>query len=78
MPEASNNISFSISGPAEIVATDNGDPSDLVAFPSKERKAFSGMALVIVRSKDKQPGKITLTAKAQNLHSAELVLTSGF
>lgn len=78
VPEANNNISFSISGPGEIVATDNGDPADLVAFPSKERKAFSGMALIIVRSKDKQPGKLIVTAKAQHLKEAKLVLTSRF
>lgn len=78
VPEANNKISFSISGPAEIVATDNGDPSDLVAFPSKERKTFSGMALVIVRSKDKQPRKLILTAKAQRLNPAKLVLTSEY
>lgn len=78
VPEANNNISFSISGPGEIVATDNGDPADLVAFPSKERKAFSGMALIIVRSKDKQPGKLIVTAKAQHLKEARLVLTSRF
>lgn len=76
VPQANDNITFSISGPAEIVATDNGDPTDLVAFPSKERKAFSGMALVIIRSKSKQPGKLILTAKASNMKSAELVLSS--
>jgi beta-galactosidase len=76
IPEASNNISFSVSGAAAIVATDNGDPTDLTAFPSKERQAFSGMALVIVRSQNKQAGKITLTASAANLKAATLVLSS--
>jgi len=78
VPEADNDVSFSISGPGEIIATDNGDPADLVAFPSKVRKAFSGMALVIIRSKDKQPGKLIVTAKAKNLKEAKLVLTSRF
>ena len=76
VPQANDSITFSISGPAEIVATDNGDPTDLVAFPSKERKAFSGMALVIIRSKSKQPGKFILTAKALNMKMAKLVLSS--
>jgi beta-galactosidase len=76
VPQANNNITFSIYGPAEIVATDNGDPTDLVAFPSKARKAFSGMALVIIRSKSKQPGKLILTAKAPNMKTAKLVLSS--
>ncbi|HEY4206459.1 MAG TPA: beta-galactosidase GalB, partial [Puia sp.] len=51
VPRADNEISFKIEGPGEIVATDNGDPADLRSFASKERKAFNGMALVIVRAK---------------------------
>ncbi|WP_370994084.1 beta-galactosidase GalB [Mucilaginibacter sp. RCC_168] len=76
VPQANNNITFSISGPAEIVATDNGDPTDLVAFSSKVRKAFGGMALVIIRSRSKQTGKLILTAKAPNMKTARLVLSS--
>ncbi|KAI0379588.1 glycoside hydrolase family 2 protein [Hypomontagnella monticulosa] len=34
-------------GPGEIVATDNGNPADMTAFPSKERKAFNGEIVVI-------------------------------
>ncbi|MEO2129480.1 MAG: beta-galactosidase GalB, partial [Christiangramia sp.] len=49
VPTAANLITFSVEGPAEIVATDNGDPTDMTAFPSKSRKAFSGKALVIIR-----------------------------
>ncbi|EHQ27460.1 beta-galactosidase [Mucilaginibacter gracilis] len=76
VPIANNKIVFSISGPAEIVATDNGDPADLVAFPSKERKALSGMALVIVRSLKKAAGKFELKAEAENLGSAKIVLST--
>jgi len=32
-------ITFEISGPGEIVATDNGDPTDMTVFSSHERKA---------------------------------------
>ncbi|WP_091214811.1 beta-galactosidase GalB [Mucilaginibacter gossypiicola] len=67
VPEANNDIQFSITGPGEIVATDNGDPSDLVAFPSKRRKAFSGMALVIIKSKSGQPGKLIIKAESTGL-----------
>lgn len=67
VPEANNDIQFSITGPGEIVATDNGDPSDLVAFPSKRRKAFSGMALVIIKSKSGQPGRLIINAESTGL-----------
>jgi beta-galactosidase len=40
VPRSMNLIHFEISGPGEIVATDNGDPTDMTAFPLKDRKAF--------------------------------------
>lgn len=49
VPTADDEIEFSVSSSGQIVATDNGDPADLVAFPSTSRKAFSGKALVILK-----------------------------
>ncbi len=43
-PRATNLRSFDIDGPGEIVATDNGDPTSFVPFPSPERHAFNGLA----------------------------------
>ena len=45
VPRADNAIHFKISGPGEIVATDNGDATDLISFPSHDRKAFNGCVL---------------------------------
>ena len=67
-------IQFEISGPAEIVATDNGDPADLVAFPSKERKAYSGLALAIVRPKKGSGAKVTITARSNGLATSTIVI----
>lgn len=67
VPNADNAITFEISGPGEIVATDNGDPTDLNAFPSHDRKAFSGLALVIVKAKPGEAGTITVTARSTGL-----------
>jgi beta-galactosidase len=75
-PRAGNPITFTLTGPGEIVATDNGDPTDLVPFPSPERKAFNGVALVIVRSKMQQPGVIEVTAKSPGLRTARVVIKS--
>ncbi|KAF2637031.1 glycoside hydrolase [Massarina eburnea CBS 473.64] len=72
VPEASNSISFSISGPGEIASTDNGDPTDMTAFPSLDRKAFSGYALAIVRSKPGASGKITVSAASSGLEGGEV------
>jgi beta-galactosidase len=66
-PRADNRISFDIKGPGEIVATDNGDPTDFDPFPSHDRKAFNGLCLVIVRGKAGQRGTIRLSATAEDL-----------
>lgn len=76
VPRADNQVIFDISGPGEIVATDNGDPADLVAFPSKERKAYNGLALVIVRGKAGVPGQIKVTAKSSGLTLAQIVINT--
>jgi len=65
-----------VEGPAEIVATDNGDPTDMTAFPSLSRSAFNGMALAIVKPKAGVPGKIVVVAESERLEGARLELTS--
>lgn len=76
-PRADNEIFFEITGPGEMVATDNGNAADLTAFPSKMRKTFGGLALVIVRSKPGVPGSITVTARSRGLTSDKIMITSG-
>jgi len=76
VPRANNLIRFSVGGPGEIVATDNGDPTNLVPFYSHEREAFSGLALVIIRSKPHKSGQITITAKSPGLKEAQVVVKS--
>ncbi|WP_157547176.1 beta-galactosidase GalB [Niabella soli] len=68
--DAQNKIHFEISGPGAIVATDNGNPADLEAFPSKVRKALSGQALAIVKGNRK--GTITIKASADGLTTSEI------
>jgi len=76
VPQAANEVTFEISGPGEIVATDNGDPADLVAFPSHVRKAYSGLALVIIRGKIGRLGEIKVTAKSPGLNSGLISIHS--
>ena len=70
VPHADNAIHFEISGPGEIVATDNGDPIDLTPFSSQDRDAFNGLALVMVRST--RSGTITLKASSPGLVSYDV------
>ncbi|HEV2483123.1 MAG TPA: beta-galactosidase GalB, partial [Puia sp.] len=76
VPNAANNITFEVTGPGEIVATDNGNPADMVAFSSNRRAAFSGLALAIVRGKKDANGNIVIKATAEGLAPAEISIQS--
>ncbi|KAJ0269665.1 hypothetical protein COL940_012272 [Colletotrichum noveboracense] len=72
---AEDEITFSISGPGQIVATDNGDPADLVAFPSLTRKAFSGLALAIVKFDEGATGEeVVVTASGPGLNDGVVTI----
>lgn len=75
-PRATDQIHFEVSGAGALVATDNGDPTDRTVFQSATRKAFSGLALAIVRAEPETPGTITVTASANGLTSTSIELTS--
>ena len=76
VPETGTVVRFELSGPGEIVATDNGDPTDLTSFASKERAAFGGMALVIVRAKKGMPGVIKVRVISDGLAPVEIQVTT--
>ena len=76
VPTADNQINFSISGPGELIALDNGDASSLELFQGTSRKVFSGMCLAIVRSIKDQPGEIRLTAQSEGLISSEIKIAA--
>jgi beta-galactosidase len=74
VPTADNVISFHIEGPGEIVATDNGDPTDFTPFSSAERNAFSGLCLAIVRMQSGAKDDIIITAESEGLESATVTV----
>jgi beta-galactosidase len=74
VPRAKNRIRFTLSGPGEIVATDNGDATSHEAFFSKERNAFNGLALVIVRAHAGASGVLKLRAATEGLPEAETTI----
>jgi beta-galactosidase len=77
VPDADNLVEFSVSGDGKIAATDNGYQADLTPFGSHTRKAWKGMALVIIKSGEKQ-GNITLMAKGEGLKPADLTLKTSY
>jgi len=76
VPQAKNSLTFSIEGPGEIVATDNGDAASLVSFASLERDAFNGLALVIVRAQAGKAGNIKLKVQGNGLKPVEITIKS--
>jgi beta-galactosidase len=76
VPRSNNVVRFSLSGPGDIIATDNGDATSFTSFQSPERAAFNGLALVIVRTRPGQAGKLVLTAHSEGLGSARVDLSS--
>ena len=75
-PGANDHIKFTIDGPGEIVATDNGDPTSFEPFPGPARSAFNGRALVVVRTIAGKPGTIRISAQSGNLQGASVALQS--
>ena len=68
-PTADNLVHFAVTGAGSIEAVDNGDAATVEPFQADHRKAFSGLALLIVRGKD-QPGKIHVVATSEGLSQA--------
>ncbi|KAI1269303.1 glycoside hydrolase family 2 protein [Xylariaceae sp. FL1019] len=74
MPHATNTLTFDVRGGGELLATDNGDPTDFTVFPSKQRKAFGGLALAIVRAKVDFNRTISVSAYSADLKSATIAI----
>ncbi|MEO5773948.1 MAG: beta-galactosidase GalB [Sphingomicrobium sp.] len=75
-PRADNRIRFTVEGPGELIATDNGDPASFEPFQSAEHKAFNGYAVAIVRSVEGRQGVITVRAESPDLGSSAAVIRS--
>lgn len=68
--DANLKVSFSLEGAGEIVATDNGDPANLVSFASHERDTYNGLVLAIVKVKKGGTGILKLKAKSDGLEGS--------
>ena len=74
VPRSKNHLKFSVTGPAEIIATDNGDATSLLSFQLSERDAYNGLALVILRSQYMKQGKVVLTVESKGLPKQKIAL----
>ncbi|UOB17579.1 beta-galactosidase GalB [Abyssalbus ytuae] len=76
VPDANNLIEFYIEGSGRIIATDNGDPTDMNEFQSNKRKAFNGLALGIINSVKNNSGNIKVIVKSDGLQPATVNIHS--
>ena len=72
---ADNDVSFSVSGPGEIVGVDNGSSPDRTPFTDTSRAAFSGKVLAIVRSTG-AAGDIVVSASSGGLDAGTVTVTA--
>ena len=61
-PTADNLVKFALDGPGKIAGVDNGNPATVEPFQADYRKAFNGLALLIVRGERGKPGHVKVTA----------------
>ena len=79
VPRANNRLQFTIKGPGEIVATDNGDPTNFEPSQAPEHNAFNGLCLVIVRANAGRAGHIEMMARVERrLRHGEMASLRGF
>jgi len=72
-PNADNLVKFKIKGEGIIIGVGNGNPVSHEYFKASERKAFHGLALVVIQSTDKA-GKIEIIASSNGLYEAGIVI----
>ena len=73
VPHADNLVNFTVKGEGFIAGVDNGSQTSMEPFKASYRKAFNGLCLAIIQSKEKA-GRVFLKAHSPGLKSAELVM----
>jgi beta-galactosidase len=76
VPRTHNAVTYSVSGPGEIIAVASGNPVSHESFHVTTRKVFNGKALVIIRSIEGKKGRIKLVAESETLRSNSVEITT--
>jgi hypothetical protein len=66
-PLATDKVSFTVDGPAEIAGVGNGDPLSLESFQADEISLFFGKAMLILRPVEDDGGTILIQAQSEGL-----------
>ena len=71
VPNAEIEVEFSVEGAGTFVASDSGNPCDLVPYNSPMRKTIGGLTSAIARAK-REPGTLKIVAKAEGLRDGQI------
>ena len=74
VPKADNYVTFGVSGPGAVIGVGNGNPTCLEPDKAVSRSLFNGLAQAIIQGDRDSRGAITVTASAQGLAPAKLIL----
>ena len=74
VPTANNDLLFELKGEGEIIATGNGDATNLISFKSKQRAAFNGKCLVIVKMPEGLKKQVEIEVQGKGLKTGKMVL----
>lgn len=73
MPDATNMVRFTLTGPGDLAAVGSGAPNVMESFRQPQHTVFHGRALAILRPLGSS-GKLTLRAEAEGLKAAETTI----
>jgi beta-galactosidase len=75
VPDESSEVEFTVSGPAEVVATDNGSILDHESFLLPKHRLYAGRAIAILRATGSS-GAIRIHAEAPGLAGGDIQLAA--
>jgi beta-galactosidase len=76
VPTANDEITFAVTGAGRILGVDNGQPDSHESYQGPSRKAFNGLALVVLQPTG-VPGTVTLSASCSALSPANVNIEIG-
>jgi Glycoside hydrolase family 2 C-terminal domain 5/Glycosyl hydrolases family 2, sugar binding domain/Glycosyl hydrolases family 2/Domain of unknown function (DUF4982)/Glycosyl hydrolases family 2, TIM barrel domain len=76
VPSANDEITFAVTGAGRILGVDNGQPDSHESYQGLSRKAFNGLALVVLQATG-APGTVTLSASCPALSPAHVDIEVG-
>jgi beta-galactosidase len=71
VPTANDEITFTLTGAGRILGVDNGQPDSHESYQGPSRRAFNGLALVVLQPTG-VPGTVTLSASSPALAPAHI------